>query len=391
RGVGEGEMEYEEEIEEETKGEGEEGEGEEIKEGEELEEEEFEKMTYKPLKFLEDKDYKKLAYLLNFEKPDIAALIIDYLDASKAVKVMASLPADKKYLVAKSMVKVRRSSKEVMQHVDDFLSKKIDYVTGGAEKLVSMIELMPEEERESLLENLSQDEPEFAEKIKSKIFSFDDIISLDEAAIQMLIQAMETQDIGMALKNASEEIKEKFMENMSEGAAALLKEEIEFGKKLTGGQIKNKQQEIVAKIKELESDGTISGVTGAGTAELWDEELGEDDKEAVLEGIIEAAHEALDKKKEEEVSSVAAGANDDETAFKFYEQGLQAYKKEDYNGAIEKFERSQEYNASIWQTHQYLGSCYMALANEAKAKEEYQKSLSLNPDNAELAEWVKTH
>jgi flagellar motor switch protein FliG len=387
-GMGEGEM----EMEEEEGLEGEESEKE--TEGEELEgkneEEEFEKMSYKPLKFLEDRDLKKLAYLLNFEKPEVGALLINYLEPEKGAKVMAAIPAEKRALVAKSIVKIQRSSKEIMQHIDDFLSRKIDYVAGGADKLVGVMEMMNEEDREKLLSILSEEDPEFTEKVKSKIFSFDNVIDLDAAAIQIVIQEVETRDLGIALKAVSEEIKEKFISNMSEGAAALLKEEIEFGKKATESQIKAKQVEIIAKIKHLESEGMISGVSGSGAEELWKEELGEGAKEGVLEEIIEVAHQAL--KKQEKINKEGASEEgSDETAFEYYELGLQAYKEEDYEGAIKNFSQSIKHNSDIWQTHQYIGACYLALGDEESARSAYSKSLELNPGNSELKEWLETH
>ncbi|MBN2407029.1 MAG: hypothetical protein JXJ19_04980 [Elusimicrobia bacterium] len=398
-GVGEGEMDIEEEEagaeeEAEAEGEGEGVEGEGTVEGESEEEEEFQKMTYIPLKFLEDKDLKKLAYLLTFEKPDIAALLIDYLDPVKGAKVMSALPEEKKTQVARSVVKFQRTSQEVMKHIDEFLSKKIDYVTGGADKLVSMLEVMSEEERESMLEILSGEDPEFADKVKQRIFSFDDIINLDDAAVQALIQEVETRDLGIALKNSSEEMRQKFMSSMSEGAAALLKEEIEFGRSVTEAQIRGKQQFIVSKIKQLESQGTISGATRGGSEALWEEELGEKEKEGVLEGIIEAAHQALKQKELLESSQAAAGgaaASNDEAAFEFYEKGLQAYKDTDYDTAIRNFSQSLKFNPSVWQTHQYLGTCYLSVGDEENAKKSYQESLRLNPDNAELKEWVAAH
>ncbi len=408
-GLSEGEMDLEEE--EELSGdedeEGEEGEEEEedseeelIAEGEGLEEgditeeeEEFIKMTYKPLKFLEDKDLKKLAYLVTFEKPEVAALLIDYLEPAKGAKVMAALPAEKRTPVAKSIVKMQRTSREIMQHIDEFLSKKIDYVSGGADQLVSMLEVMSEDERERLLNTLTEDDPEFAEKVRSRIFSFDDIVNLDDAAVQMIIQEFDAQDLGVALKTVPDEIKQKFINNMSEGAAALLKEEIEFGRNITEAQMKEKQLGIVNKIKELQRRGAIEGIAGPAGDELWEEELGEEEKEGVLEGIIKAAQEALRKKDEMEASGSrnTSGAADDELAFEEYEKGLNAYKQEDYEKAVEHFSRSAEYNPSVWQTYQYLGTCYLALGEESEAKRAYSRSLELNPSNTELQEWLESH
>ena len=374
-GMGAGEIEIEEELEKRKK------------EAEEKEKvKEFEKMSYKPLKFLEEKDLKKLAYLLNYEKPEVAAILFGYLDSEKVVKIMASLSPEKRPGIMKNMIKIQRTSCEIMQKIDDFLSQKIDYVIGGADKLVSILEVMNEEERDNLIKSLSEDDEEFAEKIKSRIFSFDNIIKLDDEAMQVVIQSLDTKDIGVALKNAPDEIKNKFVSNMSEGAAALLKEEIEFGKKVTEAEIKGKQSQVVAKIKQLESEGTIKGVTGAGGDELWKEELGEEEKTGVLEEIIKAAKSAISKK--EAIEKDADVGSQDEVAFNFYEQGLNAYKVENYEEAIKQFSQSIEYNPNVWQTYQYLGSCYTAIGDDENAKTAYRKSLELNPENAELKEFL---
>ncbi len=382
-----GEIEMEEEIEED----------EELKEGEEAdiegeeEDEEFKKMTYIPLKFLENKDLKKLAYLLSFEKPEVGALLLKYLSPPRAAKVLSSIPGEERTIgITREIVKFQRTSKEVMQKIDEFLSRKIDYIAGGAESLVEMIEMMDEEKREQLLNQISSEDPEFAEKIKKRIFSFENIVNMDDPSIQTLIQEMETADLGAALKNVSEEVRNKFVSNMSEGAAALLKEEIEFGKKMTEEQIKQKQMEVVAKIKDLETSGSIAPVTGASKEELWVEELGEGEKEGVLEEIIKAAQEAYDKKQELEAAE-AAGRQDDEAAFESYRKGLELYKHQDYDNAIKEFNKSIASNPSLWQSYQYIGSCYLALDNQDGAKKAYRKALELNPSNEQLRQWLESH
>ncbi|MFC2092080.1 FliG C-terminal domain-containing protein [Elusimicrobiota bacterium] len=396
-GVGEGEMEMEEEEEssetEEGPQEGQDsGEGQSgVLEGGELEEEEFEKMTYKPLKFLEDKDLKKLAYLLNFEPPEVGALLISYLGSDKAAKVMIAIPSEKRAQVAKSIVKIQQSDKEILQHIDEFLSKKIEYVAGGADKLVSLMEMMNDEERDNLLESLSEDDPEFAEKIRNKILGFENVANLDDNAIQLIIQELETRDLGIALKNTNEDIKQKFISNMSEGAAALLKEEIEFGRMVSESEIKVKQGEIISKVKQLEAEGMISGLSGAGVEELWEEEIGTEKEEGVMKHIIDAAHHALSQEKTKMADAGMDVGDKDEVAFEYYQKGLQAYKDEDYAEAIEQFQWSIKYNPDVWQTHQYVGSCYLATGDDESAKKAYGKSLQLNPDNSELKSWLQSH
>ena len=83
--------------------------------------------------------------------------------------------------------------------------------------------------------------------------------------------------------------------------------------------------------------------------------------------------------------------NTDEEAFEFYQKGLDAYKEENYEEAIEYFRQSLRYNSDVWQTHQYLGTCYLAIGDDTSAKRSYSKSLQLNPDNPELKEWLQTH
>jgi tetratricopeptide (TPR) repeat protein len=177
---------------------------------------------------------------------------------------------------------------------------------------------------------------------------------------------------------------------MSEGAAALLKEEIEFGRKASESQGKAKQFEIIAKVKRLESEGLISGVS-RGSAELWEEELGAEEGEGVLEYIIKAAQKALEQQSSGQENSSTENESSDEAAFKFYEQGLAAYKEQNYDVAIKNFNQSLKYNPGVWQTHQYVGACYLAIGDEANAKKSYSKSLELNPENSELREWLMTH
>jgi len=253
---------------------------------------------------------------------------------------------------------------------------------------VEIFDRLDKHSKENILSALEKKNPKLANKIKDLTFSFEQIVAVDNPTLRIILGEINTADLAIALRKAGEEVKFKIMENMLAGGAVLLKEEMEFGKPVTVQAIEEQQQKIVDLILRLEREGKIELKGRKGEIESIEEI--EDIKKIVEEETI---RKKLEEEPEEVVEhtklSEGSEKTNNEKAFEHYNAGMEASQAGRYEEAIREFKKSIEYNDRIWQTYQYLGSCYYNQAMEEEAVQAYKRALELNPDNRELSEWLK--
>jgi len=114
------------------------------------------------------------------------------------------------------------------------------------------------------MEKLAADNPELAEEIRRKMFVFEDILKLDDRSVQLVLREVDTKDLAVALKGASDELKEKIFRNMSKRAAQLLKDEMEYMGPVRVKDVEEAQQKIISVIRRLEEAGEIVIARGGG-------------------------------------------------------------------------------------------------------------------------------
>lgn len=207
------------------------------------------------------------AHLLNFiqnEHPQTMALILSYLDPNKSALILASLPHQIQADVARRIAKMDRTSPEVLREVERVLERKLstlsneDYTSaGGVDTIVEVLNNVDRGTEKSIIEALEEEDPELAEEIKKKMFVFEDIVLLDDKAIQKTLRELDNQDLAKALKAVDTEVQEKIFRNMSKRAAALLREDMEFMGPIRLRDVEEAQQKIVNIIRKLEEDGEI--------------------------------------------------------------------------------------------------------------------------------------
>jgi flagellar motor switch protein FliG len=159
---------------------------------------------------------------------------------------------------------MERTSPEMIREVERVLERKLssvmgqDYtMAGGIDTLVEILTNVDRGTEKIILEGLSEQEAELAEEIKKKMFVFEDIILLDDRSIQQVLKSVESKDLSMALKGASEEVGEKVFKNMSKRAADILREDMEFAGPVRVKDVQESQQKIVNIIRKLEETGEI--------------------------------------------------------------------------------------------------------------------------------------
>ncbi|MBI9105130.1 MAG: flagellar motor switch protein FliG [Spirochaetales bacterium] len=207
------------------------------------------------------------AHLLNFiqqEHPQTIALILAYLEPQKASVILGALPHEVQSDVARRIATMDRTSPEVLREVERVLEKKLstlsseDYTAaGGVENIVEILNLVDRSTEKIIIEALEEDDPELAEEIKKRMFVFEDIVLLDDRAIQKVLREVDTSELGKALRGVETEVQDKIFRNMSKRASQLLKEEMEYMGPVRLKDVEETQQKIVSIIRKLEDQGEI--------------------------------------------------------------------------------------------------------------------------------------
>ncbi|MDR2445726.1 MAG: flagellar motor switch protein FliG [Treponema sp.] len=217
------------------------------------------------------------AHLLNFiqqEHPQTIALILAYLEPNKASVILQNLPHEVQSDVARRIATMDRTSPEVLREVERVLEKKLstlsseDYTAaGGVPSIVEILNLVDRASEKQIIESLEDEDPELAEEIKKRMFVFEDIVMLDDKAIQKVMREVDGQELAKALKSVDQEVQDKIFRNMSKRAAGMLKEDMEFMGPVRLKDVEEAQQKIVSIIRKLEDSGEIV-VARAGEDEL---------------------------------------------------------------------------------------------------------------------------
>lgn len=217
------------------------------------------------------------AHLLNFiqgEHPQTIALILSYLDPQKASTILSNLPHTIQADVAKRIATMDRVSPDVLREVERVLERKLstlaseDYTSaGGIDSVVEILNLVDRGTEKTIIEALEEEDPELAEEIKKRMFVFEDIVLLDDRAIQKVMREVDNTDLAKALKSVDAEVQDKIFKNMSKRAANLLREDMDFMGPVRLKDVEDAQQKIVNIIRKLEDAGEIV-VARAGEDEL---------------------------------------------------------------------------------------------------------------------------
>ena len=217
------------------------------------------------------------AHLLNFiqgEHPQTIALILSYLEPQKASNILSQLPYEVQADVAKRIAKMDRTAPDVLREVERVLERKLstlaseDYTAaGGVDSVVEILNNVDRATEKTIIETLEEEDPELAEEIKKRMFIFEDIVLLDDRAIQKVLREVDMQELAKALKAVDAEVQEKIFRNMSKRAASLLREDMDYMGPIRLKDVEEAQQKIVNIIRKLEESGDIV-VARAGEDEL---------------------------------------------------------------------------------------------------------------------------
>jgi flagellar motor switch protein FliG len=218
-----------------------------------------------PFAFLEKADSRQLLSFVQDEHPQTVALVLAHMTASAASQVLSGLSPDLQADVANRIAVMDRTSPDIVRQVEATLKRKLSSVlqpsdlssVGGLQPLVDIINRSDRATERMILEGLTERNPELAELVRAQMFVFEDIVTLDDRAIQLVLRQVESGDLAVALKGVREDVRQKVMKNMSERAAENLSEEIELLGPQRVKTVEDAQAKIVQSIRALEESGQI--------------------------------------------------------------------------------------------------------------------------------------
>jgi len=218
-------------------------------------------------------DAKQLAQYFQGEHPQTIALVLTQLNPQQAATVLTELPAELQSEVAYRVATMEKISPEILKQIETTLDSHFGSsasrdlsVSGGTKTIADILNLVDTSAEKNILQALEAEDAELASEIKNMMFVFEDIILLDDRAIQRVLREVETKDLSIALKAANEEVKRKIFANVSERVSAMIKEEMEYMGPMRLSDVEQAQQRIVETIRRLEEQGQIV-ISGRGGKE----------------------------------------------------------------------------------------------------------------------------
>jgi len=220
--------------------------------------------------FLRETDPTQLANFLQEEQPQAIALILAHLPPTHAARVLSALPADIQPEIGMRVATMERTLPEVIEGVESVLRQRLsrlltsDYsAVGGVDSLVKILANVDRHTERGILEYLDAHDPELAEEVRKQMFSFENLVELDDHGLQRVLREVDARDLALALRGANEQLKERVFRNISARAAEMLQEDMAVSGPVRRIQVEEAQQRIVNVARRLEQAGEIVIQRGA--------------------------------------------------------------------------------------------------------------------------------
>ena len=227
--------------------------------------EQLEQLAYRqPFHFLQRTESENLLTFIQDEHPQTITLILAHLNAAKASEVLVALPPAKQIEVVKRIAHMEQTDPEVIKEVEKGLENRLAGIVGqrlqrlgGVESIAEILNLADRATEKGILEALEADDPDLVENIRRLMFVFEDIMLVNDKGIQNVLKDVDNDELALALKTATPEMVEKIFKNMSERAALLIKEDMEYMGPVRISEVEAAQQKIVDVVRRLEDAGDI--------------------------------------------------------------------------------------------------------------------------------------
>jgi len=226
-----------------------------------------------PFQFLQKAEAENVLTFIQDEHPQTIALILAHMPEQRSAEILGGLPQQKQVEVVKRIASMEQTNPEVIKEVEAYLENRLSDIVsqtfdkaGGVEAAAGILNLSDRSTEKGILENLETDDPDLVEQIRRLMFVFEDILLVNDKGIQSVLKEVDNDELALALKTASDELKQKIFANMSERAAQLINEDMEYMGPVRLSDVEGAQQKIVDIVRRLEDAGEIiiSGRGGEG-------------------------------------------------------------------------------------------------------------------------------
>lgn len=216
-----------------------------------------------PLELVKKTEPAQLLEFIKEEHPQTIALILVYMSPDQAGAVLSQLEPELQGEVAMRIAILQKTAPEILEQLDELLGRRLlvsgsDFTkAGGVQSLAQVMGFVDRETEKNILDGLAKRDPAVAEEVKNLLFVFEDIINLDDRAIQRVLKEVDGKDLALALKTANDDLLARIYKNMSTRAAQTLREDIEVLGPVRVREVGKAQQNIVDVIRTLEENGQI--------------------------------------------------------------------------------------------------------------------------------------
>ena len=221
-------------------------------------------------------DSRTLASYMRNEHPQTVALVLAHLERPQAGAVLAQFPENLQMEVVRRIANLDQVSPAIIEEIDNALRDEISLVEevggraiGGAQSVAEILNQMERAVENNILKRLEEEDYEaLAEDIRRYMFTFEDLLGVEDRGVMALLKEVNTQELALALKAASDDLKEKFFKNMSTRAAEMLREELEIMGPARLRDVESSQQKIIQIAKRLEAEGQLV-LAGKGSEDVF--------------------------------------------------------------------------------------------------------------------------
>ena len=227
-----------------------------------------------PFSFLQKAESENLLTFIQDEHPQTIALIISHLAHHKAAEILVGLPQQKQIEVVRRVANMEQTNPDVIKEVEAGLESRLSNLlmqsaekVGGVETVAEVLNLCDRATEKSIMEGIESEDPDLVESIRRLMFVFEDVLKVNDRGIQSVLKEVDNEELCVALRTASDELKEKIFSNMSARAADLVKEDMEYMGPVRLSDVEAAQQRIVDIVRRLEDAGEII-ISGRGEKDV---------------------------------------------------------------------------------------------------------------------------
>ncbi|TIC78628.1 flagellar motor switch protein FliG [Nocardioides sp. GY 10127] len=218
-----------------------------------------------PFQFLHQADPAQLRSFIADEHPQVIALVLAHMTPDRASLLLSGLPSDVQAEVAHRIAVMDQTSPDIVRTVESQLERRLSSMlqpqdlsrVGGLDPLVNIINSADRATEREIIAGLESIDPELADQVKARMFMFEDIISLDDRAVQQVLRQVESASLALALKGVADKVRDKITRNLSSRAAENLVDEIDMLGPVRLAQVEEAQQAVIRTIRQLEERGEI--------------------------------------------------------------------------------------------------------------------------------------